>query len=200
MRRGFDQHIKWELEPDRARLIRAQLMLETNPAQALDELKKLATNGSPMSMYYIGIAYAFGKGVTIDLDKAECWYLRAAEAGSERAYYELGRLYLKAKKYGESKKAFERSAAGGFMPAVHMLGRMYFFGYGVDKDFQKAKPLLERAATWGSVFAKRLLAYQMMHSRQGWRVVWKGLVLQCRVYVDAVVVLFSEGTSSDRFR
>ena len=158
----------WEREPDYDALVRAHRMMGKTPTQGLSELKALAARGSPMSMLYVGAAYALGQGVAVNLTEAITWFRRAADAGCVRAYYNFRIPIPKDKQYAAAKEAFEVGSAQDFAPAIHMLGKIYFFGYGVDKDFQKAKPLLERASARGSVFAKRLLAYQLMHGHEGW--------------------------------
>lgn len=96
-----------------------------------------------------------------------------------RAYIALGVLYLRRRRYAEARATFEAAAANNFVPAIHRLGRMYFCGEGVDKDFAKARSLLERASGCGNIAAKLLLAHLLRTGhfglRQAIRARWLGL-------------------------
>jgi hypothetical protein len=152
-----------------------------------------------MSMLYLGSAYRQGTGTSIDLHEAEQWYLRARAAGLVRAGYDLGRLYFDEKRYVDARKVFETAASQGFVPAIHFLGRIYYFGYGVPIDKTQGKALLESAARWGCIFAKALLAYDLMHQGSV-RGVCKGVFVKVTCYIDMLKALYTEGLSSDRFR
>jgi len=123
----------------------------------------MAERGSSTSMLYLGYAFTNGIGGSPDLQAAERWYRLAAEAGLTRAHYNLGRLYLAGGRFSDAKYELERAAAKEFMPAIHYLGRLYYFGYGVPVDRVRGKALLEAAAKWGCIFAKATLAYDLIH-------------------------------------
>jgi TPR repeat protein len=61
----------WAKEPDLAALTRAHGLLRVDPKSALNELERLAEQGSIMSMVYIGSAYRDGTGVMRDVSQAE---------------------------------------------------------------------------------------------------------------------------------
>ena len=95
-----------------------------------------------MYMYYTG-----------EYDKAEEWLLKAAESGDEFLYAVLGDFYngvggrdkLDTEKaiewYTRSTEAKNPSAYGYFQ-----LGQLYYYGNGVDRDYEKAFELFSRAA------------------------------------------------------
>lgn len=174
--------------------------LDREPQQAVRALLSLAERGSSMGMLYLGYAYANGVGVESNVGLAETWYSRAAGMGLSRAHYSLARLYLDRRQYADARREFEAAASAGFVPAVHFLGRIYYFGFGVPLDRERARPLLEQASVWGCVYAKALLGYDMMHEGKGIVSKVKGALIKLDCYIEAVRILWTEGISSDRFR
>jgi TPR repeat protein len=69
-------------------------------AAALVELQPLAEQGNPEAQYSLAGLYRDGRGVPRDDEQAATWYLRAAEAGSWWAAFDLGMLY-----WGQSRAA-----------------------------------------------------------------------------------------------
>lgn len=176
----------WDREPDLDSLRSAHARLRSEPNEAIRDLERLAERGSLASMQYIANAYELGQGVERDQAKAWQWYECAAHAGAPLAAYKLGRKYLREGKYGEAKGFFEVGMAQGYMPCVHFLGRMYWKGFGVSKNLDQARILLERASSAGYVFAKRDLAIFLIQGQFGiaqrirgvwlWFAALKGLV------------------------
>lgn len=197
---SMNAKIDWSAEPDQARLYRAHNMLQTSPVAALRELKELAALGSVMSMVYLGDAYKLGKGTDISLPDAESWYRRAADTGSPLGIYFLGRLYFASKRYTQAIEVFSVAAESDYAPAVHFLGRMYASGKGVKKDLVKAELLLERASKSGSVLAKGVLAHLLTHTNASPSRFARGALLYVSALMSLVVVVITEGITSDRLR
>ena len=151
--------IDWASEPDRQALVEAYHALKTHPAAGRIGLEDLAARGSVMAMIYLGSAFKFGEGATKDLGAAEKWYARAAGAGSAFGKYELGRLYLRTHRYEDARRVFIEATERGYVPAIHFLGRIYLFGYGVETDVVKAESYLKTAASRGNLHARRALAH-----------------------------------------
>jgi hypothetical protein len=59
-------------------------------ADSFQELKLKAENGDVLSQNKLGVAYALGRGVKIDLINALYWYKKSAENGSISAQFNLG--------------------------------------------------------------------------------------------------------------
>jgi TPR repeat protein len=187
-------------EPDQARFERAYKNLRADPKSAGGELRALAELNSVKSMNALGQAYHLGIGVQPDFVEAERWFQKAASLESYRAQYFLGRLYLGKKEYQEAKTAFEEAANRGYAPAIHHLGRMYYFGQGVDRDLGYSQQLMERAAEAGSITAKSELAIALMQGSFGRRQVFRGLLLWLSGLVEAFQVALETGLGSDRFQ
>lgn len=187
-------------EPDVEKMLEAYKALDTTPAQAVRTFAELAEHGSALSMQYLGCSYRDGIGVAKNLQIAEEWFRKAAEKGLARAHYSLGRLYFDNERYGDARQEFESAATGGFVPAVHFLGRIYYFGLGVPLDKLRGRSLLETASRWGCVYAKAILAYDLVHeSRSPWAL-GRGILMKLACLVDTTKILLTEGFTSDRFR
>jgi uncharacterized protein len=149
-------------------------------------------------MLYLGFAHEVGRGVPVDFWKAEQWYKRAAERGLMRAHLTLGCMYLKRRRYPEAQASFEIAAANNFLPAFHQLGRMYFYGNGVEKDFVKAKEFLERASLGGNVAAKLQLAHLLKSGAFGVRQSIWGWWLSFVGFIECISV-YMKNPRSERF-
>ncbi len=149
------------------------LFVERSP-KGLDELLQLAEQGSPLSMIYIGLAYKKGICVEKNAITAEQWFQRAADTGSLRGHYQLGRLYLDTKRYQQAEAAFGLAAEKHFPIALYYLGRMYLYSLGVKQDVHKARLLLERSFSLGNVYAKRGLGFLLLVYGHGIRERMKG--------------------------
>ena len=98
-----------------------------------------------------------------NVEQALYWMNLAASLGSNRANYELGKMYY----YGNSVPEDEPKAAeyfekaGGFdcnLDVIFGFGDMYRYGRGVEKNINKAIFWYEQEAFWGNRDAKYALA------------------------------------------
>ena len=190
--------IDWTSEPDLDRLRRARAMLATKPGPAIIELSALAGRGSIMSMVYLGEVYANGEIAQLDLEEAEKWYRRAADSGSVRAQYYLGRLYGRLNRFQEAERALRCASDFDFHPALHSLGLMYLFWTGVPKDVARSKQLLARASSLGNVPARGALAWILMKHCRGTVAKLKGGWLYISAFLMGITVICTEGWNSDR--
>lgn len=196
----IDHMIDWSKEPDIDTLSKSYNLLLSNDELALDNFKILANQGSIMSMVYLGYAYNEGKVTKSDYLESERWYRQAVVAGSVLAEYGLGRLFLKSGRPVEARQYFELAANKGYVPAIHFLGRIYFYGQGVPKDIEKATELLERAASGGSVFAQRILGQILVQKNSSFLKKLRGVWLIVSAAAVLTIIICINGFSSDRFR
>lgn len=153
-----------------------------------------------MSMIHIGSAYKRGTGIPTDLDAAEMWFRRAADAGLLYAHYALGRLYFDQKRHDDAREAFEFGVARKHVAALHFLGRMYISGKGVPKDIEKGLQLLKRASDGGNIFAKAALGHFFIRGDLVPRQLLRGLRLLLEANISFIKVALTEGPTSERFR
>jgi hypothetical protein len=69
----------------------------TPSPEQIAEWRKAAEQGNAKAQYFLGFAYARGRGVPEDDKEAAKWYRKAAEQGDAKAQYGLGLAY----EYGE---------------------------------------------------------------------------------------------------
>jgi TPR repeat protein len=175
--RGEDWAKVWEQEPDLIKLRHAYQMLTSEPRRGLSELQELADAGSPMSMVYLGDAFEMGTGTKVDLAEAATWFGRACQAGCADAFTHLGVVQSKLGDRGQAIETFMRGIAAGDRLTVYFLGSLYKNAPAPDRDLEKARELLARAAGWGNVYAQRDLASLLMKGDFGWRNRFRGLRL-----------------------
>tara|TARA_R110001606_G_scaffold84439_1_gene192096 strand:+ start:372 stop:1793 length:1422 start_codon:yes stop_codon:yes gene_type:complete len=117
---------------------------EENYEKAFELFKKSAKQGNDLAMADLGVLYKYGRGCNLNFNKARRWFEKGAELGNDKASYSLGYLYLKGfgsidQDYAKAIKWFKKS---NHPMAKYWLGTCYYYGYGVDKNLQKANDLL----------------------------------------------------------
>ncbi len=121
-------------------------------AKALKIWRPLAEKGHRQAQHHMGLMYAQGLGVPLDLAKSTQWFRKAARAGHVLAAYNLGFRYLKGEGVPQDFKTaavwFRRAAGAGLPQAQHTLGLLFTNGEGVPRDYV-------RAYLWLSLSAKR---------------------------------------------
>ena len=92
----------------------------------------------PVALYNLGLKYATGEGVQLDLARAIACYRESAENGYARAQVNLGCMYVTgqgtSKNSAEALKWFQNAAAQGMDKAKYNLGLIYLRGEGVERD------------------------------------------------------------------
>ena len=120
------------------------------PALSVEKLTELAEGGDAIAQNRLGIRYALGQGVKMDMATANQWYRRAAEAGNPSAQNNLGKSYLHGTglkvDYAEAFRWLTLAAKGGIAQAQNTLGTMYEKGIGTKTDMQQAAAWYRKAA------------------------------------------------------
>ena len=171
----------WEQEVDQERILRAESLRETDPAQSFEEYLALAEQGSVWSMVPVGIDFETGTGVSQNLEQAEAWYRRAYEHGSDYGLLDLGRLYRRSKRYAEAEAVFRTGTERGFAPAMFPLAWCCLMSAHWRQRREEALMLLERASTAGDLSARRFLGTAMARGWFGLSRIPAGFKLSSRV-------------------
>src|SRR5262245_33829843 len=66
----------------------------------------LALSGDTIAQSFVGLCYAYGRGITKDEKTAVTWFLKAAKQGNASAQYHLGKCYA----YGTGVPKDEKAA------------------------------------------------------------------------------------------
>lgn len=101
-----------------------------------------AERGHSGAQFNLGIAYATGKGVETNLERAAQWWRAAAEQGHTAAQLNLGLLYWRGegvdKNLAEARRWWQQAAAGGDAAAQFHLGALAATGEGGPRNYEEA--------------------------------------------------------------
>ncbi len=112
------------------------------------------------AMFELYVYYATGIGTEINTEKAIDWNLKAANAGSDRACYNMGTFYATGngmpQDMDEAVKWYDKASLLGNVRATETLGLMYRYGDGVPQDLAKADAYEELEDKQREEFLKRM--------------------------------------------
>ncbi|MGA9669668.1 MAG: tetratricopeptide repeat protein [Terracidiphilus sp.] len=123
--------------------------------------REAANKGSGIASTYLGDMYYFGTGVSQDRAAAESWYIKGVKLHDPVAAYNLASVFRgKDDHRSDLPKAavlLRESVAGGYVPAMHLLGFLLVNHPDLAKSPQEARSLLETASSAGSWKSSALL-------------------------------------------
>ena len=117
----------------------------------------LAEKGDADAAFNLGQAYRLGRGVPVDLAKAQSWLGKAARAGHLDAQTTLGLLLFDSGSRDAAMGWLEKAAERGEPRAMLVYGTALFNGDGVPRDPLMAYVYVSRAAAQGLEPAKDTL-------------------------------------------
>lgn len=117
-----------------------------------------AAKDDPDAMFNMGQAYKLGRGVPLDLAKAEDFYHRAAQKGHIRAADNYGMLLFQTNRQTQAMPWLNAAADRGEPRAMYILGIAAFNGDYAPKDLVRAFALMTRASQAGLQQATSSLA------------------------------------------
>jgi uncharacterized protein len=127
-------------------------------ARAVKEWQKPAAEGDADAQFNLAQAYKLGKGVPVDLKKAEELYLKAAQQGHLQAADAYGLVLFQTGRRDGAMGWLAASAERGEPRAQYVLGTAHFNGDFVAKDPVRAYALMTLAASSGLDVARTSLA------------------------------------------
>lgn len=141
-----------------------------NYAGAVKLWQPIADKGDADAMFNLAQAYKLGRGVPVDLARAEDLYGKAAAKGHVQAADSYGLLLFQRGDRTGALPYLQASAARGDARAMYILGVAHFNGDFVKKDWVRAYALTSLARDAGLAQAARALAqmdqYVPMADRQ----------------------------------
>lgn len=133
-----------------AQLLMGRLFLESNNENHFKKgfklIKKAAKQDLAIAASDLADLYKYGIGCELDYAKTKKWYKKAHKLEDPKGTYGLGYMHYKGlggvkQSYIKAVRLFKKS---DYPMAKHWLGVAYYFGYGVEKDIDKALSILER--------------------------------------------------------
>lgn len=120
-------------------------------------LRRAAANNVTLAIHNLGYAYAEGKGVPKDEQKALEFYLKSAQKGFAESQFNVGFHYhhgiVVKQSFEEALKWYRKAAKQGFAQAQINLGVMYENGAGVPQSDIQAFQWYNIAAASGNELA-----------------------------------------------
>ncbi len=116
-------------------------------------LRSAATAGDAAAAYEVGLRFAEGRGVPVDLPEAARWFERAAAKGLAPAQFRYGSLLEKGrgvkKDLAQARRLYLAAAAAGNAKAMHNLAVLYAEGVDSKPDYTAAAQWFRKAAERG---------------------------------------------------
>ena len=162
------------LEPMQRQMAQALGRAPSSPSDIISDvdrqqLKRLASQGSPWAQTQLGQLYANGRGVPQDYATARGWYEKAAAQSHAGAQAQLGQLYANGlgvpQDYTKARQWWEQAALQGNALAQFNLGQLYVYGRGVPQHYATARGWYEKAAARGHAWAQAQLGQLYANGR-----------------------------------
>lgn len=130
---------------------------------AIDYFKKATELGYAESAYMLGIMFLYGYGTEKNPKEALDYFVSSFDLGKHHTCRALGDLYFQGAFNGGKQnvdKAIEwylRGVDNQVLPCIEVLGDCYYFGFGIDIDYELAFDFYKTAAEKGSANAAFML-------------------------------------------
>ena len=184
---GENASREWDADPFGPELWDAMELAEADPEAALCSIRKLAEEGSSLSMRVMGDIYLFGRwGLPEDTDLAELWLRRSAEAGSIDGAFLLARHLNGLANYKEALEQYRELADRGYSPAMFALACAYKNGEGVERDLQKSMEYFRMADRAGHLHSGLWLAWLWRNENLGFAMKVRGYLKSFRMIIPFV--------------
>ncbi len=133
--------------------------------QATLNYERAALLGDAVAQFDLGLIYEKGKGIPVQINKAEALYRASAEQGHAQAMVQLAGLYLNgltgSRDETQALSWYQKAAKKGDREALYQLGLLAETGVGVTLDCPQAVQFYQAAAGKGN--AKAMLALARMY-------------------------------------
>ena len=127
--------------------------VEQDEEKAFKYYSIAAEKEDKIALNNLGSLYFSGIGVEKDIKTAAELFERAAELGNNEAAVNLAFVYLTTIKNPDATlrsnivRLFNQAATGGNITAQYMMGMIYYHGYGISQNYERAFRFLQKAAS-----------------------------------------------------
>ena len=133
----------------RAILYLGVMLKEEGSDECVEAFRFGSMLGDPDCSLELGYLYRYGTFLEEDLEEA----IRLFELTDKQGYHfglvVKGEVYLESKNYDKAYSSFEAALQNGEAGGALYLGKMYYWGMGVEESDEKAFPYLKRASDEG---------------------------------------------------
>jgi TPR repeat protein len=178
-------------------LIKAKgLLTKNNFKQSLDTALISAGKGHTESQVFVGWLYLNGEGdIKQNIEESTKWLKIPAKSGNRVGHYLLGISFYLASKYDKALTEFISASKMDYFAADYQIGKMFYFGIGVQKDIEKAYQYFSVAKKQGHVFASRQVSIILMKGHKGYLNIIKGFFLFLVTPVNGFIIALQEPDS-----
>ncbi len=178
-----------ENELDKNLLTARELWSKKNCSEALDVALRGAKQDHLESQVFVGWIYLTGE---YDIKEAIKWLEMSAKSGSSVGHYLLGIAHYRLQNYTEALNEFVIASESNYYDANYQIGKMYYFGIGVQKNIETSYQNFLIAQKHGHVFASRQVAVILMKGHKGFLNIMKGLILFLKALGAGVVMAIKD--------
>jgi len=170
-----------------------ELWNEKNYKEALSIALNSASNGHLESQIFVGWIYLKGeKNIEQDFNEAVKWLDMSAKSGSSVGHYLSGIANYRLLNYPEALNEFIAASKMNYYEADYQIGKMYYFGVGVQKNIETSYQHFLVAKKHGHIFASRQVAVILMKGHKGFVNIIKGFVLFLATIVNGTVLAIKD--------
>ena len=174
-RNTTEAQYKVEFEDGKIKVANNKIAIPAKKESSEQGQKKSAGLDTSKAQYNLADRYKDGVGVSQSDENAIYWYKKSAIQGNSSAQLSLGHMYDMKNKYEEAFYWYKKSAEQGNPRAQYNLGSKYIFGFGVGKDYVKAKHWMEKARDNSDEYASK----KATKSIERYKLLEGGMALNC---------------------
>ena len=141
--------------------------LEVDYKKAFEFAVKADEVNEPDGSVELGVLHEWGMGVPKNSKKAEALFIKASTQGYLEALGFLALNYAKNDKYSKSLAIANEGEKKGDILSKSVLAAIYYSGFGVEKNFEKARHLATETANKESALGQWILGEIIFESRKG---------------------------------
>ena len=168
--------------------------------EALESALSGAKKGHLESQVFVGNVYLKGKGsIEQNLHESVKWLDMSVESGSIVGHYLLGIAYYYLLDYPKALNEFITASKMNYFAADYQIGKMYYYGVGVQKDIEKSYQYFLAAKEQGHMFASRQVAVILMKGHKGFLNIIKGVFLFISTIVNGFAIAIKKPNSERLF-
>ncbi len=173
---------------------------EEHYSEALEIALVGATQGDMESQVFVGNVFLKGGGsIEQNLHESVMWLDMSVESGSIVGHYLLGIAHYYLLDYTKALNEFVIASKSKYFAADYQIGKMYYYGVGVQKDIEKAYQYFLVAKKQDHMFASREVAVILMKGHKGFLNIIKGMMLFIATIFKGFIIAFKEPDSEKLF-
>ncbi len=121
----------------------------SNAAKAHTLFSECAELGNAEAMNALGVQYRLGMGVGANTAMAQQWFVKAANTGYAKAWYNLGLMAKDSQQFTQAYQYFTKAASANETMGIYAQAYMQYKGLGCNQNYQQAAAQFAQTAYRG---------------------------------------------------